>query len=234
MYGVRFNQEVRGPKYEFSNTGSLVFVTGAPMSGKSTVSPLISSAIENCSSQNMDVFRLLMGREDEGLPAEQRNPVLQYGSCDSYLAVGSGEYSEESLIEGFCRNSAAICAPLEYVIPKLEVQGAQNMLFEGVQLLPSIVSRYMRSNPNSRYLVITSSGDAYDERRDAMFRGADYEFGRKYTRERLQAIEGHIIEESGQLPEGTVYVLDNSEASAAEVASLALDFLCESGLIIPK
>lgn len=230
---MRENFGVSASNFTFSQEGSLIFVTGAPLSGKSTIAPLVTSSIDGCSMQNMDIFRLMMGREDEMKADSQKDAVLQFGSCDSYMTIGDGEYSEQSLIEGYIRNSRAVCKPLDYVIPKLEVQGAQNILFEGVQLLPSIVRKFMQTNQNSRFVIVTSTAEDLEARRGLLYTGEGYEFGRKYTSDRLELISHYLVSEAQQLPYKRVCVVDNS-STCVDAAEEVLGFLQTSGLITKK
>ena len=131
-------------KYVFTKPNTCIFLTGAPLSGKSTVSQIILSSIQDCVIQSMDIIRLLNIKFEELKIIKKRNTFYKYGSCDSYVFVGNGDYSDENLIKGFQENSRSICSVLEYIVPKLEKQGALNVIFEGVQLNPKIIKKYSR------------------------------------------------------------------------------------------
>ena len=131
------------PEFRFNSPDTSIFLTGVPLSGKSTIAPIISSSIEGCLTQSMDIIRLIAQRMDEAKPVAKRNPFVRFGSCDSYLFVGDGSYSEQSLVEGYNSYSSAVFSVLGDIVPKMEVQGVQNVLFEGVQLAPSLVAPYL-------------------------------------------------------------------------------------------
>ena len=88
--------------------------------------------------------------EDKQKSPQKRNRFCKYGSCDSYIYVGDGSYSDESLIKGFQKNSKSICSVLKYIMPNLEKQGVMNVIFEGVQLNPGIIKKYLINNRESR------------------------------------------------------------------------------------
>jgi len=44
---------------EFVSPKTVLFICGVPLSGKTTITPLVASSIEGRSTQSMDIFRLL-------------------------------------------------------------------------------------------------------------------------------------------------------------------------------
>lgn len=68
-------REVRRPKYSFVNPNTLLFLTGVPLSGKSSIAPLVASAIEDCTVQNMDIIRILAQERELQKPENKRNPL---------------------------------------------------------------------------------------------------------------------------------------------------------------
>lgn len=128
MFGMEKNHkfmqerliEIGKPEYEFTSQKVLIFLTGVPLSGKTTITPLIASSIKGCATQSMDIFRLMAQELEKAKPEDQRNPFVHYGSCDSYKIIGNGKYSPQNLIDGYMAYSSAVSSLLEMVIPKLE------------------------------------------------------------------------------------------------------------------
>jgi 2-phosphoglycerate kinase len=227
----RLNQPelIQGPEYRFTKQGTLIFVTGVPLSGKSTITPIITSSIENCTLQPMDIIRLVAQEIESYKPKDKRNPFVNYGSCDSYIAIGDGSYSPQSLIAGFNAYSEIVCSPLRNIIPKLEVQGAQNVLFEGVQLTPSIVAPYL--SDNNRLIIVTSDAQKLESNRRKMF-GDNAELIERYSIDRLLLLQEEILRQSREIPEGKVAYIDNIGNYRNTIAN-ALQFLIKTGVIEP-
>ncbi len=197
---------VEGPKYKFTKQGTLIFVTGTPLSGKSTIAPLVASSIEGCALQPMDIIRLIAQEIESYKPMSERNPFVNYGACDSYLSVGDGSYSPRSLISGFNAYSEVVSSLLCNIIPKLETQGVQNVLFEGVQLTPIIVDPYLRDN--NRLIIVTSSALKLESNRGKMFCEND-ELVKRYSTDKLILLQEEIIRQSRKIPENRLLYVDN-------------------------
>ncbi len=220
---------IRGPEYRFTKQGTLIFVTGVPLSGKSTIAPPITSSIEGCTLQPMDIIRLVAQEIESHKPKVKRNPFVNYGSCDSYVAIGDGSYSPQSLIAGFNAYSEIVCSPLYNIIPKLEVQGAQNVLFEGVQLTPSIVAPYL--SDNNRLIIVTSDAQKLESNRRKMF-GDNAELIERYSTDKLLLLQEEILRQSREIPEGKVAYIDNTGDYRNTIAN-TLQFLINTGVIEP-
>lgn len=228
MSGVSSPQgAMRAPGFEFTEPGTLLFVTGVPLSGKSTISPQLTASIQGCSMQNLDIFRLLAQTVDEMRPPEDREAALQFGSCDGYLAVGDGSYSPDSLIEGFGRYSRAVFALADIVIPSLEAQGAQSVLFEGAQLMPSLVAPHLKGN--SKLIVVTSDEVQLKKNRNKLF-GGDPVMEDRYSDERLLLLQDEILRQADALPENSVLRVNNV-GQWQEALPAILDFLQSTGAI---
>lgn len=199
--------KISRPEYSFVKPDTLLFLTGAPLSGKSTVAPLVAAAITDCTIQNMDIIRILAQERESQKPEEERNPFVRYGSCDSYLFVGDGSYSPQSLVVGYNLYARAVTSLLEAVIPKLENQGAQRVLFEGVQLTPEIVSPFLTGN--NRLIVITSNETRLSANRDKRY-GKDRELLERYSLERLLLLQEEIIRQAQEIPLDKMFFVDNS------------------------
>jgi len=212
MFGMNKTGNLREPgvigghEYKFVVQGTLLFLTGAPLSGKSTIAPLITSLIEDCTLQPMDIMRLVAQEIESHKPESERNPFVNYGSCDSYVVVGDGTYSPEKLVIGFNAYSEAVSSSLKSIIPKLEVQSAQNVLFEGVQLTPSLVTPYLKNN--NRLVVITSDASQIESNRSKMF-GDNAELIARYSTDKLLLLQDEIIRQSREIPEYKLMCVNN-------------------------
>ena len=199
-------ESLRRPEFKFTRPESLVFLTGVPLSGKSTIAPLVSSSIEGCMQQSMDIIRLVAQRIEEDKPEQERNPFVQYGSCDSYLLIGDGSYSPESMLRGFNLYSEAVCSILTHIIPNLETQGVGSMLFEGVQLTPSIVSPYLTDD--SRLIVVTSSEEQLERNRYKLF-GNNPQLQERYSTEKLVILQNEILRQAKESGSDRIILVDN-------------------------
>lgn len=220
-------EAIRAPRYEFSSPNTILFLTGVPLSGKSTIAPLIAAEIEGCSVQNMDIFRIVTQEIESLKPEEQRNPFATYGSCDSYLLIGDGSYSSKTLIEGFNAYSQIVTSLLEKIVPQLQTQGARDMLFEGVQLTPLVVSPYLVGN--NRLIVITSNEDRLKDNKRKLF-GDDQTLNERYQTERLSILQEEILRQTKHVPTDKVMVFDNSGNYLITVKNI-LEKLQEEGII---
>ncbi|MFA6518112.1 MAG: hypothetical protein WCV93_00465 [Candidatus Shapirobacteria bacterium] len=215
------------PKYKFTLPNTALFMTGVPLSGKSTIAPLISGSIESCVLQSMDVLRLV-SQEIENLKVkEMRNPYVFLGSCDSYKLIGDGLYSKNNLIKGYNRYSEGVCSLLDSIIPKLEVQGAQNVLFEGVQLNPTIIAPYLKKN--SKLIILTVNETKLNSNEKKLF-GDNQTLRKRYSNDKLLAIQDEILRQSRLLPNGSYVIIDNN-GKYSETAIKVMQFLLEANFI---
>lgn len=219
---------MKTPEYKFTHSDTVLFITGVPLSGKSTVAPLVAASIESCTVQPMDIFRLISQKLEEYKPEKERNPFVQVGSCDSYTCVGDGRYTPENLIIGFNKYAEVVCALLEVVIPKLEVRGVRNVIFEGVQLTPEIVAPYIITR-NNRLIIVTSSENKLAKNRRKLF-GNDRELQEQYSGEKLMLLQDEILRQSQTLPKETFKIIDNTGEYTQTVDKL-LQYLLESKVI---
>ncbi len=201
------SNRIHRPQYSFANPDSTLFLTGTPLSGKSTIAPLVAANIEGCTIQNMDIIRLLAQAREVSKPEQDRNPFVQYGSCDSYLFVGDGSYSPESLIVGFNEYAKAVSSFLPKIVPQLENQGAQRVLFEGVQLTPDLVKPFLSGN--NKLIIIYSTEDRLRQNRAKRY-GEDQELLERYSMDRLLLLQGEIIRQGKILPPEKTFFVENS------------------------
>lgn len=208
-------------KYVFTKPKTCIFLTGAPLSGKSILSQIILSYIQDCGIQSMDIIRLLNIKFEELKITKKRNIFYKYGSCDSYVSVGSGVYSDESLIKGFQENSKSICSVLEYIMPNLEKQGVMNVIFEGVQLNPKIIKKYLLNNNK---LIIISTNKRQFQKNGQKLYGQEFDLRKRYDPRRLILIQKNIIEQSKDLEKDKVIYINNTR-SCTNVAIQILEEL---------
>lgn len=225
--GIKTPEHINKPEYRFVIPNTLIFIAGVPLSGKSTIAPLVASAIEGCATQSMDIIRLVAQAIDRNKPENQRNPFVKYGSCDSYMLVGDGSYSPERLIEGYNKYSEAVSSVLTEIIPKLELQGERNVLFEGVQLTPSLVSPYLTDS--NKLIVVTSNASQISSIRDAVFAG-NQELINKYSTEKILLLQEEILRQSREIPAKKIFYVDNTGKFTNSVTKI-IQFLLDSQVI---
>jgi 2-phosphoglycerate kinase len=197
---------INKPKYKLISSNTLVFISGAPLSGKSTIAPLVVSSIKGCTLQPMDIIRLLAQEVENQKPENERSPFVNYGSCDSYVALRDGSYSPESLIEGFNAYSEAVSSLLTKIIPKLEAQGVRDLLFEGVQLTPKIIRPYLHGN--NKLIVITSNESQLASNRGKIF-GKNQELLDRYSTDKLMLIQKEILRQANEISKHKVLRVEN-------------------------
>ena len=224
---VQKNNNIINVQYEFTNPDTLIFVTGVPLSGKSTIAPLVSSSIKGCVLQSMDIMRLLMQEVENSKSEKKRNKFVEYGSCDSYKLINDGLYSVKNLIKGFNRYSEAVCYFLPSIISKLEKQGVKNLLFEGVQLTPSIVMPYLKNN--SKLIILTLNESRMIQNRNILF-SDDQECIERYSIERLLALQKEIINQSKKISKNSLFVIEN-RGDYIDIASEIMQLLLNSNTI---
>lgn len=219
---------IKKPEYEFTSQKVLLFLTGVPLSGKSTIAPLVAASIKGCTIQSMDIFRLMAQELEEAKPESLRNPYVHYGSCDSYKLVKNGEYNPENLIEGFMAYSKAVSSLLDLVIPKLEAQGVQDILFEGVQLAPDIVEPFLKGK-DARLIILQTNKPKITSNRREIF-GENQEMEERYSTDRLLVLQDEILKQSKNIASDKVVVVDNT-GEYTKTTSRVLQFLSNTGLI---
>jgi hypothetical protein len=178
----------------------------------------------------MDILRLTAQMVEEQKPLELRSPFVNYGSCDSYKAIGDGSFSPESLIEGFKRYSEIVSDSLSFILPKLEAQGAKDVLFDGVQTTPDIVRRHM--NENTRLIILTSSEYRLAKNAKKMF-GEEQWLLDRYSPERLMILQSEILRQAKDFPKDKLLIVDNS-GKISSSAYRIMDYLLFSGMIQTK
>lgn len=226
----RFNGDLKEAEYKFAKNNSRIFITGVPLSGKSTISPLIARNISDCTWQNMDILRLTAQMVEEQKPIELRSPFVNYGSCDSYKAIGDGSFTPESLIEGFKRYSEIVSDSLSFILPKLEAQGAKDVLFDGVQTTPDIVKRHM--NDSTILIVLTSSESRLRKNATKMF-GEEQWLLDRYSPDKLVLLQGEILRQTKDFPKDKLLIVDNS-GELSDSAYKIMDRLLFTGMISQK
>lgn len=220
-------ERIREPEFTFTTPETVLFLTGVPLSGKSTIAPLLAGSIDGCGIQSMDILRIIAQDLESRKPQQHRNPFVRYGSCDSYKLVGDGSYSTENLIEGFNEYARAISSVLDIVLPGLEVQGARSLLFEGVQLTPETIKERLQNN-NS--LILLKSDDVHLKMNTRKLFGENEELTERYSIEKLLLLQNELIRQSEILTEDKIVTVD-STAKPGIVAANILNKLLAKGII---
>lgn len=197
---------IKKPKYSFVKSNTLIFFCGTPISGKSTLAPHLTASIENCIMQSMDVIRLLSQEFELTKPKAQQNPFVFFGSTDAYTQIGDGSYSSASLIQGFKNYSIAVSQLLFFVFARLNPEDIENMVIEGVQLLPEIVAPFLKGN--NRLVILTTTERQIALNRQSVF-GDDLELHVKYSTDKLMLIQNEFKRQAENLPKDKVFIAKN-------------------------
>lgn len=215
------------PRYRFANPNTLLFMTGIPTVGKSTIAPIVASNIERCGLQGMDIIRLIAQEIEAYKPEAERNPFVCLGSCDSYKLIGDGSYSPRALVQGFNAYSEAVSSVLYKIVPKLELQGVENLIFEGVQLTPSVVEPFLTGN--NRLIILLSSEAQIAFNRVQLY-GGNHTLMERYSSEKLFLLQQEILNQSKKISQDKVFYVENTGdymGSASEI----LEFLLVTNII---
>jgi 2-phosphoglycerate kinase len=215
------------PKYCFSKQNTVIFITGVPLSGKSTVTSQVAASIKGCSSQSMDIFRLFAQEFDKLKPENERNPFVRFGSCDSFLNIGDGSYSPANLILGFNKYSEVVSSLLPVVLPKMETQGVRDAIFEGVQLTPRITEQYLKGN--NKLIVLEVDKRRLELNRKERY-GDDEVLNERYSTERVCLVQDEIISQTKSLPNNSFKIIKNN-LDYFETVSGILKYLESVGVI---
>lgn len=202
-------------------------MTGTPLSGKTTLAPFIVSLIEGCTLQSMDVIRLIAQEMENRKPKARQNLFVRYGSCDSYRIIGNGSYSRVNLLEGFNSYAEAVSSILRFIIPKLEVQGAHNVLFEGVQLIPRAVKRYLKNN--NKLVILTADAHILEANRKKIFKD-DPKLIKRYSTDKLLFLQDEIIAQGKKIKKDEIFFVENTNNCASAVKKI-IRLLLRSGVI---
>lgn len=235
MFGMNKEFHITGEgfkeaNFRFSKPNTLLFITGVPLSGKSTIAPLITPMIEGCALQNMDIIRLVAGQMEDLKAESERNPFLNLGSCDAFTIVGDGTFTPEHLVTGFNAYSKAVCSVLENILPKLEAQGAKDVIFEGVQLTPSLVAPLLKGN--SKLIIITSNEERLRANANKLFADEAWLLER-YSPDKLLLLQDEILRQAKGIPDDKLLIVDNS-GTYLDSAAKILQFLANSETIVQR
>ncbi len=214
-------------RYRFKFPNTVLFITGIPLSGKSTVTPLVTADIEGCATQSMDIFRLLSQEFENRKKPSSRNSFVKFGSCDSYQNIGNGKYTPKNLVIGFNKYAEAVSSILPFVLPKLEAQGVRDMIFEGVQLTPLIVEPYLRNR--NKLIILTTNEGRLNLNRTKLF-GDDREMLERYSTDKLFILQNKIIKQS-KLIKNSSFTLVKNNNDYHTTANVIIEFLEKADVI---
>lgn len=227
MFGVMKIKKMKNAKYRFSKDGTLVFITGTPLSGKTTVAHLVASLIEGCTLQSMDIMRLIAQEMENRKAKVRQNLFVRYGSCDSYRIIGDGSYSVNCLLKGFNNYAEAVSSVLRFIVPNLEVQGAYNVLFEGVQLIPNAVKQYLQKN--NKLIILTARARKLESNRKKIFKD-DPELTKRYSNNKLLLLQNEIIAQGEKIKKDKVFFVENAH-DCENTANKIIFFLLKTSVI---
>lgn len=228
MTYVEHNYPVTPDMRRFKEPETLLFLNGAPLSGKSTIASFLGSRILDCTVQSMDMIRLISCSRNRTLPPALREPTLEYGSCDSYRAIGDGSYSRDALLGGYRQYSRATCHLLNDIIPGFEAQGTGSVVFEGVQLLPEIIGEYLVSNVKNNFIMVKSTEKKLDANRVMKYGAQPSLLTERYSTDKLLLIQSEIIAQAQLLPSEQVLTVQNT-GTYVEAVDQIIVFLRNNG-----
>ena len=219
--------KMKPPRYRFKFPNTVLFISGIPLSGKSTVTPLVATDIEGCATQSMDIFRLLSQEFENRKKLSDRNPFVKFGSCDSYQNIGKGEYTPKNLVIGFNKYAEAVSSLFPLVLPKLEAQGVRDIIFEGVQLTPLIVEPYLRNR--NKLIILTTKEERLNLNRTKIF-GNDKQLLERYSTDKLFILQNELIKQSKQINNSSFTLVENIDDYHI-TANIIIDFLEKADVI---
>jgi 2-phosphoglycerate kinase len=214
-------------KYRFVHPNSVLFLNGPPLSGKSTLAPELAHHIDNCIVQHMDVLHLVSQYVEEQKPLSERNEFLFYGSTDAYKLIDDGSYSEEHLLAGFKKYSAGVAQFIFSILDDLNPENIDNMVVEGVQIMPELVAEYLKRAGYALLLMVTSP-DQFDQNRDNVF--SDEQTKQKYPDTMLLSLQRELISQTRELPEEKYCIIENTGNLELMVCKVII-FLLENKII---
>jgi 2-phosphoglycerate kinase len=232
MFGMSLidsdNFGLQRPELRYKDPRTMLFMTGVTLSGKSSIAMQVASRIQGTAVQNMDMFRTWAQEKEAVKPRGERNPFVRYGSCDSFAFVGDGSYSPESLVTGFNEYAKILSAPLTEMIPRLDVQGAQHVLFEGVQLTPSVVSPFLTGD--NKLIIVTATESALSERRRKTY-GRSRKMLERYGMERILLVQEEITRQAREADPAKILLVDNS-GDYLESTARVLRYLVDEEIVV--
>jgi 2-phosphoglycerate kinase len=175
----------------------------------------------------MDIVRIFAQMIEEQKPKLKRNKFVQFGSCDSYTLVGDGTLSNSNIIEGFKLYSQAVFEPVKQILPKLETQGCEHLILEGVQIAPDLVSSYL--SESARLVVITASLGQLTRNKAQIF-GDNKVLESRYSNEVLSLVQNEVIRELEDLKPGNYAVFENDK-KPEDCRDEILDYLLSTGYL---
>ena len=119
---------------------------------------------------------------------------------------------------------------LKSIIPKLEAQNSQNVLFEGVQLTPSIVAPYLTGN--NRIVIVTTNAKKIETNRNEKF-GGDIEMSARYSTDKLLLLQDEITRQGRDIPEDRIFYVGNTDNYMSTVEDI-ISYLFTTNVIGKK
>ncbi len=214
-------------KYKFTAQNTIIFIAGAPSSGKTILAPLVSFEIENCIVQHMDIIRMLSEHLTLQNGRLKENKLVSSSSVDAYTQIGDGSYSPKNLIEGYKLYSQIITKHFLPVIAKLNPEDVNNMILEGVQLMPELLKDIL-SQTNTYLFVLTANKEHY--KKNAKCRFVTDELRTKYSPKKLKLIEVELVSQANALPTNNYTIIPNSKM-VQNTVNKVLQCLLEKNII---
>jgi len=117
------------------------------------------------------------------------------------------------------------------VLPKLEAQGVKDIIFEGVQLTPKNISKYLKNSQN-KLIIIKSNRERLLKNRDKLF-GNNQTMINRYNLDRIMLVQEEIIKQTLKLERDKFFIAENNNDYLETVKSI-LKYLEEYGIVRAK
>lgn len=214
-------------KHKLTQNKSIIFIGGAPLTGKTTIGTEVAARIDGLTLLPMDIVRIFSQILEKQKPKSTQNKFVNYGSCDSYIIVNDGKRTNQNIIDGYKMYSQAVFEPLKEIISKLEVQGCEHLVIEGVQLTPKLVAPYL--GKNAKLIIITASNNRLASNKNKIF-GSDKVLNSRYSNNNLTLIQSTLLEQTNSLNPNNYLVIQNT-GTITECSNKIIKFLIRTKFI---
>lgn len=193
--------------YSYILPHNVLFLTGAPLCGKSTIASILNACIVDSAIQHMDLIRLLSENMENKKPINKRNKFVGLSSVDAYKEIGNSEYSTDNLILGYKLYSEAVSQLILSVLDKLNPEDIDHLIMEGAQLLPELTAPYL-SRPGYGIIVLKTTEEQFNIHRENVF--SEQNLRDKYSNEKVISIQNELIKQAEKINSKKVFIVENN------------------------
>jgi len=209
------------------NEKSNIFIVGAPFSGKSTISSILLSQIEGVTNLPMDIVRIFAQILEKKKPKASRNKFVELGSCDCYELINDGKPTDKNIIDSYKIYSKSVFEPLKQIMPKLEAQGCEHLIIDGVQLMPELIAPYL--GKYAKLIIITSCAEKFISNKQKVI-GTDKALQKRYSNDTLNLIQTEILKQARELDKNNYTIVENT-GNVEDCTDIIIDYLKKIGFI---